>query len=942
MILRRDLVFFLLSTIIFENETSQLELSDGEEGGSDENQGDDDNGDDEEDDTYGAAQHVVVLLDCSSSMWQKILPNPKNFIDPSKKNDAYGDDISDDDDDDEKYISPMDQALHVLYDLVRQQVRVKGTGGRGLGSTRDGFGIVLYNTKNRHQRLLAKNGYTTAAAVTTAANDDDKNNNKNNDDNDNDEFSYKREAKTTVHTLVPLAKPNIVTIKTIRACMKDVLGERDLDLEQEYAPDDDSDNNNNKTDSPLLQALLHAQTLYKEAKCVRQKMTRDMIHDDQKHVWIFTNVDAPRNSGDVPRKVMDMLRGDEFKISLWPFAKSSPTTPVPASAAAAAAASAASTTTATTTLQPPEEFRYNLFYDKIPVDIPFRKQQQQLQQQQHGGGSHKNQTLYQQQQQQQEQLRDLVRGMMSKWTKVRARFHGLPLTFPSLAAAAATTGASGNSGNSTDNDSTTPSPTRIVLDWYYMVQVHKEPTPINIHIQDGEPLQTVTQLVTETGEILVETVRGPGAAAYLRQQEVEGRDQSAKWRAGKRRLFSHVLVHGKEQVPMSVQDRVDIRHACNRQATSRHCTLIGFRKMPTTPAAASGGGGKINSSTNNTIPLTWCMGKSYLCLPTDLSGGDSKTSASSSSDNGKKKTSSKDDEANLTAFAHLHASMLRKKVWALCELLTSVKTSQSRLAAMWPLERQASPNGNDDYDEYYDEGRHPPGMLVIPLPFADELKDAPLDRTDAPMVVPDASASGLVKMEVDDNPKSANDDSDAAFQAAVDLVKKLTFQEGTELGVNFENVRLKRYWDHIECTALELPAMKETDEANETKINPEAILKRTGLEIQAFAESLPEDVKVEKAGKASKKAAKVAIDDVGDLKDYFRRLYKENALNERTMPDIKKFLKQENEGRDKANRISLAGKKQDLINRISEIFEAEQNETYGGVRVKQEDDDLEE
>jgi hypothetical protein len=115
----------------------KLELSDGEDngGGADENLGDDGDDDGEEDDTYGAAQHVLVLLDCGSSMWKKFLPNPKHYMDATNdstkddksKTDAYFyDDNDNDDDDDEKFISPMDQALQVLYDLVRQQVRVKG------------------------------------------------------------------------------------------------------------------------------------------------------------------------------------------------------------------------------------------------------------------------------------------------------------------------------------------------------------------------------------------------------------------------------------------------------------------------------------------------------------------------------------------------------------------------------------------------------------------------------------------------------------------------------------------------------------------------------------------------------------------------------------------------------------------------------------------------
>lgn len=339
------------------------------------------------------------------------------------------------------------------------------------------------------------------------------------------------------------------------------------------------------------------------------------------------------------------------------------------------------------------------------------------------------------------------------------------------------------------------------------------------------------------------------------------------------------------RVPMTSQDRARIARECNANPDFASLILLGFKNR-------------------GSIPFTHTMENAYFIYPTidddGNNGGDDPAKNSSSS--------------NCVSFAHLHASMRRKNALAIGEFLTRV-SARSRLVAVWPLEE----------GKYGDEGitTQPPGMVVLCLPFEDEVR----------ALEPDAAIVALQERQLADGTKqeggtdhgSGDVDGESApvsvcskelVEAAVRMVQKQTIPDA-EIGENFENAALLRFWDYVEHVALEEAAPAKG--VYDTEPDPEQILAVVGDEVERFTSHLPEDIKLPKKSTTSRKRAPPGPDNSGID---WETLYHEDRLHECKNDELKKKLK--------SLGAAVSGKKDDLVDRLRPFLEEDFRGVGGG------------
>ena len=291
---------------------------------------------------------------------------------------------------------------------------------------------------------------------------------------------------------------------------------------------------------------------------------------------------------------------------------------------------------------------------------------------------------------------------------------------------------------------------------------------------------------------------------------------------------------------------------------------------------------------------------------------------------------------NQEAFCHLHASMLRKGVLAMGEVLHRVQGT-SRLVAIYPLE----PSGGgvlDENNEQKPRPDQPPGMAVVTLPFEDDMRALEPDAAMKELLMeqtrkicigePDLVVDPAVKMEPDmiesnenamgnENESKGNIASEELVQATVDLIGRQRL-EGMELGKDFENAALTEFFNYLESVALEVPLGEEAEDFD-TRIDDETILDAAQDQIEAVVKLLPEDIEISKTAGARKR--KLVADDSGlDWED----LYRTDALADCKVPDLKKYLRSVGE--------PLSGNKGAVVLRVTHHLR-EQLEKQRNVKV---------
>lgn len=284
---------------------------------------------------------------------------------------------------------------------------------------------------------------------------------------------------------------------------------------------------------------------------------------------------------------------------------------------------------------------------------------------------------------------------------------------------------------------------------------------------------------------------------------------------------------GGERIPLTSMDVVKIKMASNFHHEIAGVALIGFR-----PASA--------------ISLTHFLEKSYFCYPNDNIV-----------------------KGSTQAFANLHASMKRKQVVLIGELLTRV-TASSRLVALIP-----------QVESKDIEGVHQvlaPGMIVVPLPYEDDVRT------------------------MDDD--AGNTASRELVEEAKGLLRSQKLAH-LEFGNTFENAHLKRFWTYIESVALGTAC--PVKESCDTEIDEESLRELLGKKIGNFLRELPIDKEEEKFNGGPQKRKPLSLDMSGC--DWVN-LYTTNSLSVCKVDELKQYLR--------AIGARISGKKEELVLRVSQ------------------------
>ena len=295
----------------------------------------------------------------------------------------------------------------------------------------------------------------------------------------------------------------------------------------------------------------------------------------------------------------------------------------------------------------------------------------------------------------------------------------------------------------------------------------------------------------------------------------------------------HFANFGMDRVIFSPNDVALVKKASNPGTGSASLIILGFKPR-------------------DAIPITFTVDTTYFVYPTDERG-----------------------EGSIDAFANLHAAMLRRDVVAIGEMLNRV-TSGSRMVAVFPQAEQK------EMEDGFEDQITPPGMVVVTLPFEDDVR----------------------KMEPDTNATTA---PEALVGAAIDLIRHQKL-ENVELGVNFENASIAKFWRYVEAVALEttIPSKEE----HETELNESEVVNAAGAQIEAFRNSLPPDVKLERKAKERppKRKAVELVEDESGL-DWVH-LYSSDSIADCKVDDLKSYLKSVG--------ARTGGRKADLAIRVSQ------------------------
>ena len=366
-----------------------------------------------------------------------------------------------------------------------------------------------------------------------------------------------------------------------------------------------------------------------------------------------------------------------------------------------------------------------------------------------------------------------------------------------------------------ESDQETP---HLQLHWYRLVQTAKRPNKISVHQETGVQLNPMTQIIEKgslSQEILYEKVTG--------DTETPAKESP--------RLCTYVEIQGT-RIPLSPEDKAELK-AKSHPHTFSSLRVIGFR-----PADS------IDRTTASIEPA-------YFCIPPD--DADSRVKGSRA------------------AFSALHQSMKNKNALMLGEVLTR-KTATTRLVAAWALDEQTEPGEDDDDEEYM---VRPPGLLVIILPFQNEIKKPISD-------VATRSTEPLA--------------SESLVEEAKAIVNKLTI--APKLGTHFKNASLELFWDKLEELALNHRKVQENDE---TMMTREDVVTRVGDHLDRFMELLPDDpVPVKK-----KRERELVPDDSGVD---WQEAYADGQLESCKVDELKKYLRSVGE--------KTSGKKAELIERM--------------------------
>jgi Ku70/Ku80 beta-barrel domain len=253
-------------------------------------------------------------------------------------------------------------------------------------------------------------------------------------------------------------------------------------------------------------------------------------------------------------------------------------------------------------------------------------------------------------------------------------------------------------------------------------------------------------------------------------------------------------------------------------------------------------------------------------------------------------------QGSTTAFAQLHAAMLRKNVLAIGEVQFR-KYLQSRLVAIYPLKKTS----NDE------ETGKPAGMLVMTLPFEDDIR----------AIAPDEASKEFDRLKVeqinatDENKALSHDglnsdlpehvssveftEDDKSFlgsvasqelvAAAMKLIARLTVNKDAEL-IDVPNVALDDFYSYLKSVALDLPHEKV---GRLEKMDASMLSSKANNAIENFISLLPDDLPPQKKSTARPKRARDLPPDPTGID--WKSLYEAEKLASCKNDDLKACLR---------------------------------------------------
>jgi Ku70/Ku80 beta-barrel domain len=738
----------------------------------------------------------------------------------------------------------MNSTLRLLESIVRAKIRMVTIHKIG---KRDGFGVVLYSTKYRTPRRLRNfddgNDFDIDEATKKEKTRDDGDDEETDDEDWNEQVSS-TELQSTVHEIIPLSPPGVVTVKQIQGAMSDNITcdpKFELDLIPEYKDEyygknsADSENDNDQIINNSLQVALHqAIQIFRTAKCVKvppKNNTNTPL--DKKQIWILSSNDNPCPLSQLPMIQTTAYDAQEsnIEILIWPIITNDKTK-LPT-------------------------FDYSKFYDQIKAYSPLRDLEQQ-QEDQECDDENQLQNIIQD---------AMISCMQQEYKKIR-RTLCIPLLLPNWNSSGDNS-TEENQVKKEDQTNTTkiipdetssrssntsslnqwPPKSGIMIDVFKLIQPARKPPKVQIHIETGRVLSRIRQILSVGG--------GGGGTDVIAEYKSFGSPSTRRTSAAiaERRLGRYVTFGG-ERVPMTKQDQTAVRKAANANTEFASLILLGFKPI-------------------SSIPFYHTLEQTYFVYPT-----------ADEVDDGNDSKKKDEDKAAITtggceAFVHLRSSMIRKGVIAVGELLTRV-TASSRLVVLWPtgtISSQYYENGIKSSDVVdcnmriqngVNHDQLPPGLAMATIPFEDEMRAQEID-----IALQSFEATGTDLA------------SSALVSAMSDLIQKQTLTD-VEIGENFDNAALLQFWDYVEQIAL-----GETTEQQkryyDTILDRKEIRRIVGTQIEQINQLLPEDVKLAKtSATGGGRKRKIEPDDSGID---WQSLYAENRLSDCKVPDLKKKLR---------------------------------------------------
>ena len=355
------------------------------------------------------------------------------------------------------------------------------------------------------------------------------------------------------------------------------------------------------------------------------------------------------------------------------------------------------------------------------------------------------------------------------------------------------------------------------LHWYRLVQTAHRPSKIVVHQETGLQLNAMSQIV-ENGDISQEIL----------YEKVTGDNDSTPKVSP--RLCTYVEVQNT-RIPLSEREKIELK-AKSHPHKFASLRVIGFR-----PA----------DSIDRT---TASIEQPYFCIPPDDTESRVKGSR--------------------PAFSAIHKAMMNKNALMLGEVLTR-KSATTRLVAAWALPELIEHDEDDGEEDII----HPAGLLVIVLPWRNEIKKPISDATTK-------AAEPLV--------------SKALVEEAKMIVNGLTVEP--RIGFHFPNKSLELFWEKLEELALN---ERKSGKDDETVMSQEDFVKHVGENLDRFMDLLPEDLTPVK-----KKREREKVPDESGI-DWLEA-YSKETLGSYKVDELKMYLKSVGE--------KTTGRKQELIERM--------------------------